>query len=231
MKTHLFAAAVLATSLTGFVRAEDTPPPTPAEKVPTSKDSALRAQMLEDAKQQAAATKVAPKPKSAAKPSPATAATPPAPAAPTPSPVLTPAATTEKDKADAAKPITPATTTPTPPTDATVLPKVEVNRTKANELGRMMYEQEKEIAREKQLTKSTELDKALNNSKVNLPLFGGQTTASRESVAAERVSLMEAEKDLIEEIAHARTDDQKAKLKKELQEIKKIRRDLEQSIR
>jgi hypothetical protein len=111
------------------------------------------------------------------------------------------------------------------------LPKIEVNRSKLHPLARELYEKEREIAREKALTKPTELDKALNHPKVSVPLFGGQSTASRASVASERTSLLEAEADLIEEIGRAKTKGQQAELRKQLDELKKIRRELEHAVR
>jgi hypothetical protein len=75
------------------------------------------------------------------------------------------------------------------------------------------------------------LDKALNDPKLTIPLFGGQSTSSRASIAAERTALLEAEADLIEEIGRARTQEQKAELRKQLDELKKVRRDLEHAVR
>jgi hypothetical protein len=244
MKTRLLTTALLATALAGQLRAADEPE---ADKKPTSKESALRAQMVEDARKQAATAKPKPAPASAAPVTKVNAAAKPAPAsatAPAPTGPVAPAASTsaealaapsDTDKVASAATATPAATPENPNAKLgetpSVLPKVEVKRGKPTELGRMMFEQEKAIEREKQNTKSTELDKALNGDKVSLPIFGGQTKASRESIASERVSLMEAERDLIEEIAHANTKAQKDKLTQELNELKKIRRDLEQSIR
>ena len=51
------------------------------------------------------------------------------------------------------------------------------------------------------------------------------------SIASERTALLEAEADLIEEIGRARTKEQKAELRKQLDELKKIRRDLEHAVR
>jgi sensor histidine kinase regulating citrate/malate metabolism len=42
---------------------------------------------------------------------------------------------------------------------------------------------------------------------------------------------MEAEKDLIEAIAHARTKEEKAELQKQLDELKAMRRQLDKSLR
>ena len=81
--------------------------------------------------------------------------------------------------------------------------------------------------------KSTELDKALNDTKVSnaLSILGGQSNSYRANVAKERVSLMEDEKDLLEEIAHAKTKAEKQELQKQLEEIKAMRRELEKNLR
>ena len=117
------------------------------------------------------------------------------------------------------------------PEPATVLPKVEVRKSRITELDRQIYEQEKDIAREKKNMKSTEVDNALNDSKVvqKLSIFGGESSSYRKNIAKERVSLMETERDILEAIAHAKTKEEKAALQKELTEIKALRRDLEKS--
>ncbi len=195
------------------------------DKKPT-RNEAMRAQMIEDAKKQAAKPATPPSVPPTAPAKKADAATP-AQSAPSPAP-------------EAASPPTDdgQNLTPPPPTvaraakePATVLPKIEVNRSKLHPLARELYEKEKEIAREKQLTKPTELDKALNNPKLSVPILGGQSTSSRASIAAERTALLEAEADLIEEIGRARTKEQKAELRKQLDELKKIRRELEHAVR
>jgi hypothetical protein len=213
MKVLLFGTALLAYTCAASSSAADEE----AGKKST-RNEAIRAQMIEDAKKQAAK----PAPPSGTKPTPATQKT-------------------EADKAtDAASTVagTPAnattsaaTTAQTAAEPATVLPQIEVNRSKVSPLARELFEKERELDREKQLTKSSELDKALNNPKVSVPLFGGQSTASRTSVASERASLLQAEADLIEEIGRAKTKEQKAELRKQLDELKKIRRELEHAIR
>ena len=209
MNARRLSLAVLVTSLAtlGFSAEEE------AVKKPT-RNEAMRAKMVEDAKNQAAKPAVPTASKSPA----AAAKAPGAPAEP-PSPI---SAATPPDSS--------------PPTkaneeSASILPKIEVNRSKLHPLARELYEKEREIAREKALTKPTELDKALNHPKVAVPLFGGQSTASRASVASERTSLLEAEADLIEEIGRARTKEQQSELRKQLDELKKIRRELEHAVR
>ena len=114
---------------------------------------------------------------------------------------------------------------------ADVLPKVEVRRGRVTEIEREVFEQERDIAREKQKTKSTDLDRALNEPSKALKIFGGESTKQRETVAKERVSLMESERDILEAIAYAKTKDQKDELRKELEQIRSLRRDLESALR
>ncbi len=212
MNARLISLAVLAATLaTAGFSADEAPAKKPA------RNEALRAKMVEDAKIQAAK----PTTPAATKPNSSPAKAPGAPAEP-----ATPASASA----------TATPTEPSPPTKAseepaTVLPQIEVNRSKLHPLARELYEKEKEIAREKELTKPTELDKALNHPKISVPLFGGQSTSSRASVASERTSLLQAEADLIEEIGRAKTKEQKAELRQQLDALKKIRRELEHTIR
>lgn len=114
---------------------------------------------------------------------------------------------------------------------ADVLPKVEVRRGRVTEIEREVFEQERDIAREKQKTKSTDLDRALNEPNKAFKIFGGESTKQRESVAKERVSLMESERDILEAIAYAKTKEKKDELRKELEQIRSLRRDLESALR
>lgn len=115
----------------------------------------------------------------------------------------------------------------------TVLPKVEVKKGRITELDRQLAKQEQDIAREKKNLKSSEVDNALNDAKLARPLaiFGGDSTQFRKGVASERVELMEAEKDLLEAIAHAKTKEEKAALKKQLDDLKTMRRELDRAMR
>ena len=221
MNARLLTTALLAASFATSTFAADEA----VEKKP-SRNEALRAQMIEDARKQAAKPATPPSVPPAAPAKQADAATP-AHSAPAPAPeaVIPPV----DDGQNLPPPLTPLAKAANDP--ATVLPKIEVNRSKLHPLARELYEKEKEIAREKQLTKPTELDRALNNPKLSVPILGGQSTSSRASIAAERTALLEAEADLIEEIGRARTQEQKAELRKQLDELKKVRRDLEHAIR
>jgi hypothetical protein len=176
---------------------------------------ALKARILEEnAKKQAAAGVTAPAPGA---PKPELAAAKPATSAPAPAPTLKPA-----DAAAAAK-----------QEPATVLPKVEVNRSRINEIDGKIIEQEREIAREKQNVKPTELDKALNNPKLStaLSILGGESSQHRATVAGERVKIMEEERGLLEAMKAAKTKEEKAGLQKELDLLRAYRRELEKSLR
>jgi hypothetical protein len=221
MTARSLATAFLSAHLATLVFSADEP----AEKRTTAKD-AMRAQMMEDAKKKSATSPTPVKSAPAAPSRPAAKPTAPAPVSPSPATPVTPISETTAPTTDLATSPTTAAATP-----ATVLPKVEVNRGKLHPLARELFDKEQEVAREKQLTKPTELDKALNDPKLTIPLFGGQSTSSRASIAAERTALLEAEADLIEEIGRARTQEQKAELRKQLDELKKVRRDLEHAVR
>lgn len=131
-------------------------------------------------------------------------------------------------------PAEPTATKPKAPAEpATVMPKVEVKKGRITELDQQLAKQEQDIAREKKNTKPSEVDKALNDSKIAKPLaiFGGESTQFRQRVSSERVSLMEDEKDLIEAIAHAKTKAEKAELQKQLDALRAERRELEKALR
>ena len=142
----------------------------------------------------------------------------------------------ENAKSDvaAAKPDT--TTTPQEKVAAekpTVMPKVEIKKSRITELDQKLAKQEQDIARERKNLKASEVDTALNDAKIVRPLsiLGGESSQFRQHVASERVELMEAEKDLIEAIAHAKTKAEKQELQKQLDELKAVRRELEKSLR
>lgn len=168
----------------------------------------------------------------------------PAPPAPAPAP------TRAAPPGSSAKPAAPlssgdknpllTTSAPPPPAEdakakapTTVLPKVEVKRSRITELDRQLAQEDRDIAREKKNAKPSELDKALNSEKVAKPLsiFGGESDKFRSQVSSERVGLMEDEKDLLEAIAQAKTPAEKAELKKQLDALREERRLLEQTAR
>jgi hypothetical protein len=203
----VLAAAGLASGL----RAADEEP---APK--TNMREVLRARMAEDAKKVAPPTAAAPA-KSGKNEKPESAPT-------------APVATAASSAAEAAKP---AAAKPVAEQPATVLPKVEVKKDRITVLDQKLAKQEQDIAREKKNMKSSEVDLALNDSKVAKPLsiFGGESAQFRKRVSSERVELMEAEKDIIEAIARAKTKKEKDELQKQLDELRVVRRELEKSLR
>ena len=131
-----------------------------------------------------------------------------------------------------AKPATEAAQAAATPEAAKVLPKVEVKKGRITELDRQLDKQNEEIAREKKNTKPTPLDETLNGPKVSsaLAIFGGQSSTDRSTVAKERVSMMEEERDMIEAIAQATTKEEKEELQKTLDSMREMRRELEKSL-
>ena len=195
------------------VSAADEPEPKTAEPKTNMKEL-LRARIAEDAKKKTTATP-APAPAKSEK----TEASAPAPAPASPTTPPAPAAETSAKTAQ--------------PPPATVMPKIEVKKDRITVLDQKLAKQEQEIAREKKNTKSTEVDTALNDAKIARPLaiFGGDSAQFRKRVASERVELMEAEKDVIEAIARAKTKKEKEELQKQLDELRAMRRELDKSLR
>jgi hypothetical protein len=131
----------------------------------------------------------------------------------------------------AAATVTPAEAARAQEQTPTVLDPVEVRRRKMTEFEKEIQKQEADIIREKKNTKATELDKALNHSALSkaLAIFGGESDEYRAHIASERLSLMEAEKDLIEAKSQAKSKAEKQALQKQIDELRKIRRELEKS--
>ena len=218
MKPVLLSAALFAASL---AIAADDPPAKPDAK------ESMREVMLEDAKRKAAEAAAKSPAASAPTAKPEKNAEPASAALPVP-PLSAPAEKPEDKRAASAAANAQAAAEP-----AAVLSKVEVTKPRITVLDVQLQEQEKAMAREQKNTKPTELDKALNNSKVTnaLSILGGQSADYRANLAKERVSLMQEEGDLIEAIAHAKTKEERAELQKQLDELRAYRRDLEKSLR
>ena len=134
---------------------------------------------------------------------------------------------------------TPATTpadgtAPKPaPEEVTTLPSMEVRNSRITELDLQIRKLEKDIAREQKKAKSTDLDKGLNDGKAarKFSLFGGKSSEQRESVAAERVSLMEAERDILEVMKQNKTPAELALLQKQIDDLRAVRRNLDLELR
>jgi hypothetical protein len=201
MKASFLPLALFATSLslTGLAQDQD-----PADEA--KKKEQIRALILADAQKQAAqpaATAARPADKNA-------------PGAPAALP--------------APKPADPSTPPPATPAPATMLPQVQVNKSRITDLDIAISEQDKAIAREQVNTKPTKLDETLNNPTVSkaLAIFGGSSSDERSSLAQERVSIMEEEKELLEAMKLAKTKEDREELQRELDDLRATRRELEQ---
>jgi len=214
MKSPLLRTALLTTCLTLRLAAADAPDtnqtataaPAPASAIDDQKklEEAIRLRLAEHALKKAEAA------------APATAAGGTATAA---------AATPAPAQGAAAQPAKPAD-------EATMLlPRVEVNQSRITETAIQLQAKDRQIAQEKKNTKPSGLDENLNDPGVShtLSLFGGSSSEDRARLAQERVSLLEAERDLIEQIAIARTDAERDELQKQLNELKTMRRELERA--
>lgn len=146
-------------------------------------------------------------------------------AAPPPAKEATPPAQATAAKPDAAKPAA-AVVTEGPVVD---LPLIVVRPERVKQLDKEIAKLEKLIVREKKKVKSTDLDRALNNSKLAsaAAIFGGNSSEHLSEVAASRVSLLEAERDVVEEMKHPGTADNLKHLEDERLQLQEIRRNLD----
>ncbi len=165
----------------------------------------------------------------------------PAPAAPT-AKVEPTSAKTETALPAAAPTAPPAETAASAPaepdkTEPAMMPKVEVRKEKYSardhKLAYDLLHQDQAIARERKNLTVSETDLALNDAKIAKPLaiFGGDSAQFRQRVAAERVELLEAEKDIIEQIAIAQKPEEKKNLQHQLDELRAMRRQLDTALR
>lgn len=224
MNLRPFALFVLSAASVARVLAADEPAPPKSHM-----KEILKARTAEEAKKKQPDPILKPEPKEDL-PAPLAAGPLPTPVSVSPAAAPAPAAgPVTKDAAKTTPPAKPAAAEPPP----TVLPKVEVKKDRITVLDHNLAMQEKEIEREKKNTTPTELDKALNDSKVSkaLSIFGGQSGDYRANISKERVQMMQEEKEVIEAIAHAKTKEEKAELQKQLDELRALRRDLEKSLR
>lgn len=203
MKPSLFSVAVIAASLTAAAHAAD--PSTPEE---AKKKEDIRNLILADASKAPASPAKTPEAKTATKSETEAAVTPPA----------------AENKPAAAG-------TATQPDETTMLPQVEVNKSRITNIDLAIQEQDKAIAREKQNVKPTKLDDTLNNSKVAkaLAIFGGSSSEGRSAIAQERIRIMEEEKELLESLRLARTKEEKEELQTELDALRAERRELDRA--
>jgi hypothetical protein len=117
--------------------------------------------------------------------------------------------------------------------EVTVIQDFVVNSRRISDLDIVIKKLNKKIARYSKRIKRTDLDKTLNSSdnpKV-LNIFGGNTANQREAIAYERVSLMEAERDILEAMKYVQTHKKDKQLKTQLNAIRTMITQLEQNLR
>jgi len=207
MKFPSLRIALLIAGLTVRLAAADAPAPTAPAPTQAQDDQkkleeAIRLRLAEHAL------------KKATRDAPATVATMPAPG------------TTATTPAPTAAGVTPPKEEP-----ATMLPRVEVSKSRITELTIQQHELDVEIAREKKNTKPTTLDDTINDSDIahKASILGGSSSEDRARLAQERISLLEAEKDLLDEIATAPSKAERDELQKQMDELKTMRRELERT--
>ena len=117
--------------------------------------------------------------------------------------------------------------------DITLLEKVTVTSSRISELDLDIKQLDKEIKREKKHIKSSDLDQTLNSAEAPriLQIFGGKSSTQRAAIAYERVSLMEAERDILEALKHVRTRKEEKELKEQLNSFKTMRLQLDETLR
>ena len=120
---------------------------------------------------------------------------------------------------------------PGPDAEVYTLPKIEITARRVKELDREIKKLDKAISREKKNLKASELDKVLNNPKLAqaAAVFGGNSAAYLETVAASRVGLMETERDLLSDMRKPRTLEELTLLQTELERVRTMQRELDKT--
>jgi hypothetical protein len=115
----------------------------------------------------------------------------------------------------------------------TLMEEVVVSNSRVTALDVQVRKLDKKIKRAKKKLKPSELDETLNSDKIPaaLLIFGGKTAGQRKSVAAERVNLMEAERDIIEALKHVRTKKDEDELNTQLHAFQTMQRQLDEVLR
>ena len=109
------------------------------------------------------------------------------------------------------------------------LPAVQVTRSRIRQIDVTIKRIDKLIGRERKHLKSTDTDRAMNNDKVAgaAALFGGYSTGQREAVAAERVRLLESERELLEQMKAPMTREDFIVVEKQIELLRTARRELD----
>ena len=128
----------------------------------------------------------------------------------------------------------PDTRTATPDkAEITTLPEIEVRQTRIYDIDIKIRKLNREIAREQKKVKPTDADAALNNPKASriLSVFGGKSAEQRSAMAAERVYLMEQERELLELMKLPMTAAKLTELEQQADALRSVRRNLDIELR
>lgn len=117
--------------------------------------------------------------------------------------------------------------------DITALPEMEIRQTRIHDLDLKIRQLNRDIRREQRKVKPTDADAALNNRKASriMSVFGGKSAEQRASVAAERVYLMEQERDLLELMKLPMTAAKLRELESQVDALRTVRRNLDIELR
>jgi len=117
--------------------------------------------------------------------------------------------------------------------DITALPEMEIRQTRIHDLDLKIRQLNRDIRREQRKVKPTDSDAALNNPKASriMSIFGGESAEQRSSVAAERVYLMEQERDLLELMKLPMTAAKLSELEGQVAALRTVRRNLDVELR
>lgn len=117
--------------------------------------------------------------------------------------------------------------------DVTMMQEITVSSSRISELDLEIKKLDRKIERAKKRVKPTELDASLNSDKAPkaLLIFGGKTAGQRQAAEAERLSLMETERDILEAMKHVRTRKQEQELQKQLNAFRTMQLQLDEELR
>jgi hypothetical protein len=117
--------------------------------------------------------------------------------------------------------------------EVTTLPEIEVRQTRIYDIDIKIRKLNREIAREQKKVKPTDADAALNNPKASriLSVFGGKSAEQRSAMAAERVYLMEQERELLELMKLPMTAAKLTELEQQADALRSVRRNLDVELR
>ena len=117
--------------------------------------------------------------------------------------------------------------------DVTMMQEITVSSSRISELDLEIKKLDRKIERAKKRIKPTELDSSLNSDKTPkaLLIFGGKTAGQRQAAEAERLDLMETERDILEAMKHVRTRKQEQELQKQLNAFRTMQVQLDEELR